>query len=142
MWGVTLFDEANLNTERRMFRVARRRLERKKQRIRLLEELFAEEIAKTDSRFYIRMKESALYADDKAEEGNIFGSDGYTHSPVRPVLRSPSAILIVVLALVVHGVKSVLAVVLHHSEGRLCQHGAACRGEHHGQGSEKGYNNM
>ena len=78
MWGVTLFDEANLNTDRRAFRVARRRLDRRKQRIKLLEELFAHEIAKTDPNFFIRMKGSALSDEDKTEEGNLFGCEGYT----------------------------------------------------------------
>ena len=36
MWGVTLFDEAGLAAERRGFRTARRRLDRRQQRVRLL----------------------------------------------------------------------------------------------------------
>ena len=55
-WGVTLFDEANLSAERRSFRTARRRLERRKQRVALLQELFAKEIGKTDPRFFIRLR--------------------------------------------------------------------------------------
>ena len=42
MWGVTLFDPAELAVKRRGFRVARRRLDRRQQRIRLLQELFAD----------------------------------------------------------------------------------------------------
>ena len=49
MWGVTLFDEAQLAVDRRNFRVARRRLDRRQQRVRLLQELFAKEIAKEDA---------------------------------------------------------------------------------------------
>ena len=33
MWGVHLFDEAKQSAERRLFRTARRRLDRRKQRI-------------------------------------------------------------------------------------------------------------
>ncbi|MFR2557387.1 MAG: hypothetical protein ACLTD2_04275 [Ruminococcus sp.] len=40
MWGVHLFDEAKQSAERRLFRTARRRLDRRKQRIILLQEFF------------------------------------------------------------------------------------------------------
>ena len=46
MWGVTLFDEAQLAVERRNFRAARRRLDRRQQRVSLLQELFAKEISR------------------------------------------------------------------------------------------------
>ena len=39
MWGVRLFEEAETAKERRLKRSARRRLERKKQRIDLLQEI-------------------------------------------------------------------------------------------------------
>ena len=41
MWGVTLFDEAQLAVERRGFRAARRRLDRRQHRVYLIQELFA-----------------------------------------------------------------------------------------------------
>ena len=63
IWGVTLFEEANLNTDRRSFRTARRRLDRRQQRVTLIQELFAGEIEKVDPRFYIRLKEGGLYRD-------------------------------------------------------------------------------
>lgn len=65
MWGVTLFDAANQSAERRSCRSARRRLERRKNRVRLLRELFCSEIAKTDEKFFIRLDESALLSEDK-----------------------------------------------------------------------------
>ena len=65
MWGVTLFDAANPSDERRGFRAARRRLDRRQQRITLLQGLFAEEIAKVDPFFYQRLRESALLKSDK-----------------------------------------------------------------------------
>ena len=46
MWGVTLFDPAQLAVERRNFRVARRRLDRRQQRVALIQDLFAREIEK------------------------------------------------------------------------------------------------
>lgn len=73
MWGARLFDEAKSAAERRMARVARRRLERRKQRLLYLEELFSAEIGKTDLLFFRRLHESALFPDDKTE-----GSGKYT----------------------------------------------------------------
>ena len=77
-WGVTIFDEAALNTERRSFRTARRRLDRRQQRVTLIQELFADEISKTDARFFIRLKESALYREDTGDSFTLFNDDGFT----------------------------------------------------------------
>ena len=65
VWGSHLFDEASQSAERRSFRTARRRLDRRQQRIRLVDEIFAPEVAKVDPYFYIRKQESALWAEDK-----------------------------------------------------------------------------
>lgn len=80
LWGVTLFDAANTSAERRSFRTSRRRLQRKKQRVYLLQELFAEEINKTDPGFFIRIKTSALLRKDKEDAYSIFDDEGYTDS--------------------------------------------------------------
>lgn len=64
VWGTTLFEAANLAEERRAARTARRRLDRRQQRVALLEELFAPEIAKVDAGFFLRRHESALFAED------------------------------------------------------------------------------
>ena len=61
MWGVHLFDAAESAEERRLFRTARRRIDRRQQRIRLAQEIFAKEIAGVDRDFYLRIKESALF---------------------------------------------------------------------------------
>ena len=74
MWGVTLFDEAQLAVDRRTFRVARRRLDRRQQRVRLLQEVFAKEIAKVDVNFYKRIKESYLYPENKEQKVRLFGT--------------------------------------------------------------------
>ena len=55
LWGVRLFDAANTAAERRTFRTNRRRIQRRRQRIRLLQALFAEEMAKVDPGFFQRM---------------------------------------------------------------------------------------
>lgn len=77
MWGVHLFDVAQLNGERRNFRTARRRLDRKQQRIKLVQEIFAAEIAKIDNHFYRRLKESALWREDAAEAYTLFNDLNY-----------------------------------------------------------------
>ena len=46
MWGIRLFESADTAEERRVKRANRRRLARRKKRIELLQELFAEEIYK------------------------------------------------------------------------------------------------
>lgn len=77
-WGVTVFDEAALCDEQRSFRTARRRLDRRQQRVTLIQELFASEIAKTDECFFKRLKESALYRDDAGDNFTLFNDDGFT----------------------------------------------------------------
>lgn len=72
LWGIRLFDSASTAEERRSFRTARRRTERNKNRIALLQELFAEEISKRDPGFFQRMKESKYYPEDKRDlQGNV-----------------------------------------------------------------------
>lgn len=80
MWGSHVFEEGSQCAERRGFRTARRRLNRRQQRVRFVQEIFAHEIEKVDSRFYLRIKESALYREDA--NGNdpfiLFNDNGYT----------------------------------------------------------------
>ena len=78
IWGVTLFEEANLNTKRRSFRTARRRLDRRQQRVALIQELFAGEIEKRDPRFYIRLKEGGLYRNEAESPFTIFNDNNFT----------------------------------------------------------------
>ena len=65
MWGVRLFESAKTAEERRMFRTGRRRLDRRGWRIEILQEIFAEEISRVDPGFFLRMKESKYYPEDK-----------------------------------------------------------------------------
>ena len=58
LWGVRLFDEAQTAASRRLFRSARRRFDRRRERIKLLREIFEDEINKVDSNFFTKMKES------------------------------------------------------------------------------------
>lgn len=67
MWGATLFDAADQCADRRSYRTARRRLKRRKQRICLIREIFAAEIAKADDNFFKTISESALFAKDASD---------------------------------------------------------------------------
>ena len=78
MWGSHLFEEASTAKDRRTNRCLRRRRERQKQRINLLQELFAEAIAKVDSTFFIRLNDSSYLVEDKDErvkDKNILFND-------------------------------------------------------------------
>lgn len=82
MWGIRLFDEAVPAAERRAHRSARRRKNREKQRVALLEELLAQEINKVDPVFYLRLKESKFLLEDKndavKQKYNLFADGSYT----------------------------------------------------------------
>lgn len=80
LWGVRLFDAANTAAERRTFRTNRRRIQRRRQRIRLLQELFAEEMTKVDPGFFQRMSDSAFWQEDKQEQQiySLFACKDYT----------------------------------------------------------------
>ena len=68
--GVTTFDGAVTAQERRAYRVTRRRLQRRRQRVQLVQELFAPAIATVDAQFFLRLRESALYRDDRRIGGD------------------------------------------------------------------------
>ena len=67
LWGVRLFESASTAEERRAFRTSRRRLDRRNWRIEILQEIFSEEISKVDAGFFLRMKESKYYPEDKRD---------------------------------------------------------------------------
>lgn len=76
--GVRLFDQGQTAESRRGFRSARRRSERRKERVRLLQELFSPLVLPMDDGFFIRLKESFLHRGDFGRENraNIFiGAD-------------------------------------------------------------------
>jgi len=77
-WGVTIFDAGKLNGERRGFRSDRRRLDRRRQRVALVQELFTQEISKQDPRFFIRLQESSLYRSEVDDVYPLFCDENYT----------------------------------------------------------------
>ncbi len=58
LWGVRLFEEAHTAEERRSFRSTRRRYDRRRKRIKLLQEEFKTEIEKVDPDFFQKMRET------------------------------------------------------------------------------------
>lgn len=62
--GTRLFKEGNTAAERRGFRTQRRRLNRRKWRLKLLEEIFDPYMAEVDEYFFVRLKESNLSPKD------------------------------------------------------------------------------
>ncbi|UTC98779.1 type II CRISPR RNA-guided endonuclease Cas9 [Treponema denticola] len=80
LWGMRCFETAETAEMRRLHRGARRRIERRKKRIKLLQELFSQEIAKIDEGFFQRMKESPFYAEDKTilQENTLFNDKDFT----------------------------------------------------------------
>lgn len=78
MWGAHLFETANLAEDRRTHRAARRRLDRRQQRVQLLRELFSVEIEKVDRNFFKRIDSSALQKDASEPRFAIFSDSEYT----------------------------------------------------------------
>lgn len=76
-WGVYLFDEAKTAAARRGFRTMRRRYARRRQRIKLLQELFAEEISKVDFCFFERLNNSKYNVENK--NGSVKHKDCLFH---------------------------------------------------------------
>lgn len=65
--GALLFDEGTTAEARRLKRTARRRYTRRKNRLRYLQEIFAEEMNKSDSSFFHRLDDSFLIPEEKRE---------------------------------------------------------------------------
>ena len=64
LWGVRLFDEADTAASRRMFRSTRRRFDRRRERIKLLQDIFSDEIKKVDTDFFDKLKTSNISSSD------------------------------------------------------------------------------
>ena len=78
MWGTHLFEGANNAADRSIHRTNRRRIDRRQQRVALMEELFAGEVCKIDPNFFRRRHASALCGDDSAYGVHIFEGTGMT----------------------------------------------------------------
>lgn len=80
LWGVHLFDEGKTASERRTHRCARRRYNRRKQRIALLREIFNDEICKVDQGFFERLDESGLKIEDRnqTQPNSLFNDSNFS----------------------------------------------------------------
>lgn len=79
MWGIRLFNSGKTAEFRRTKRTARRRLDRSRERIRLLQQFFSEEITKVDEGFFQRLEDSKFYPDDKSvhQKNTLFNDKNY-----------------------------------------------------------------
>lgn len=83
MFGVYLFEEADTAADRRTKRSARRRLNRRRQRLALLREFFAPEMQKVDPSFFLRLEQSKLNKIDPNKKyvgSTIFNGDDISDS--------------------------------------------------------------
>ena len=79
MWGFRLFQEAQTAVDRRTSRIARRRIQRRSQRLALLQDLFKDEVCAVDPSFFVRLSESMLHEEDKTVRGRnaLFGDAAF-----------------------------------------------------------------
>lgn len=71
MWGARLFPAAKTAADARAHRAGRRRLERQRWRLRLLQEIFSRAISKVDMGFFQRLKESNLQLEEKSAANKV-----------------------------------------------------------------------
>ena len=65
LMGSVLFDSGETAMARRMKRTNRRRIERRRNRIRYLQEIFAPFMMQVDENFFARLQDSFLWEEDK-----------------------------------------------------------------------------
>jgi CRISPR-associated endonuclease Csn1 len=67
-WGSRIFPSAQEASDARVHRGQRRRYDRRRQRLDLLQEFFFPEMENVDSEFFIRLQQSRLLKEDRAED--------------------------------------------------------------------------
>lgn len=80
LWGVRLFEEGQSAEERRLKRSNRRRMDRKKWRVDILQDLFSSELSKIDNEFFLRLNNSFYQFEDKKPLGkySLFNDKSYS----------------------------------------------------------------
>ncbi len=73
MWGSRIFNEASTATNRRNFRSTRRRINRRKERIKILQSLMLDDMEKEYPNFFPMIKESSNVEEDKKNSELIYG---------------------------------------------------------------------
>lgn len=95
LWGVRLFDEASSCEARRNFRSVRRRYDRRRERIRLLQEEFKDEINKVDGSFFEKLKTSKINPKDtinKKIELTEFDKKQIFNNAIREIINNDGKI--------------------------------------------------
>lgn len=81
-WGSRIFPSALPAAEARVHRSQRRRYERRRQRLDLLQSLFMEEMSKVDPEFFVRLNQSRLHKEDRPVGGEyrwpLFNGSDFT----------------------------------------------------------------
>lgn len=82
-WGSRVFPSAQTAADTRVHRGQRRRYDRRRQRLDLLQEFFAEEMAKVDPEFFVRLNQARLLPEDRdpvhaAYRWPLFNDDSFT----------------------------------------------------------------
>ena len=82
MWGARLFEEGKPAADCRVYRSTRRRYERRRQRIRLLQQMMESMILPIDNTFFIRLEEAFLWKEDKKVQKDyiLFNDKDYSDS--------------------------------------------------------------
>lgn len=84
MWGVRLFNEGNTATQTRTFRSSRRRIERRKNRINILQSLLLDDMEKEYPNFFPMLRETSKVEKEKTSEVingkkyNLFSELGFS----------------------------------------------------------------
>lgn len=85
MWGARVLEGASTAADRRKFRSTRRRLERRKERIKMLQSLMLDDMEKEYPNFFPMLKETANTEDDKiiskiinGRKYNLFSEENFT----------------------------------------------------------------
>lgn len=73
MWGSDLFEEAKTAKDRRIYRSSKRRTDRRKERINILQSLFLDDMEKEYPNFFPLLRESSLDFEDKIIATSIDG---------------------------------------------------------------------
>lgn len=86
MWGARLFDEGQTAAERRNFRGTRRRIERRKERINILQSLMLDDMEKEYPNFFPMLRETSKIKEEKNRESingkkyNLFSELNFSDS--------------------------------------------------------------
>ncbi len=72
LWGVRLVDEGKTAAHRRVNRTTRRRIERRRNRISYLQEIFTAEMSEVDANFFYRLEDSFYIESEKRQSRHPF----------------------------------------------------------------------